>query len=85
MNFLNNIYFLQGVVWRDGVGDPTIAQVAKTEIGYIKRALDYTGPPGQTKKTRDVPLSYVVCQKRISVKFISEDGTLGLPAGSCVR
>merc|ERR1712151_272622 len=73
------------VVWRDGVGDPTIAQVAKKEIPYIRKALENQGTVGQQKAAKKVPISYLVCQKRISVKFISEDGTKGMPAGSCVR
>merc|ERR1711920_326852 len=74
------------VVWRDGVGDPTIREVAAKEIPAIQKSLTPSnGPVGTSQvKAKSIPLSYIVCQKRIAVKFISEDGKLGMPAGSKV-
>lgn len=75
------------VVWRDGVGDAAIEQVASQEIPAIRRALK--NPKGlavgaEAKSAGDVPLAYVVCQKRIATKFLSPDGTQAMPAGSLV-
>jgi len=62
------------IVWRDGVGDSTISQCAIEEISCIENAL-----------SRDTSLSYIVCQKRISTKFLSGDGRRGMPAGTLVE
>merc|ERR1712226_50339 len=75
------------VVWRDGVGDPTIAQVAQQEIPSIRDNLIPGGTVGTKKKTggkSSIPFTYIVCQKRIGIKFLSDDGQLGMPAGSKV-
>jgi len=72
-----NVNPMSCVVWRDGVGDPAIKQVAKEEIPAIRAAL--RGPNGAS-----VPLSYLVVQKRISTKFLSIDGQSALPLGSLV-
>lgn len=57
-----------------GVGDATISQCAEDEINRIESVLS----PGTA-------LSYVVCQKRISTKFLSIDGKQGMPAGTLVE
>ena len=76
---------LSCIVWRDGVGDPTIAQVAKQEIPAIRSALaTNTGPAASTSKPNPVSLAYIVCQKRISTKFLHPDRKSGLPAGALV-
>ena len=61
------------IVWRDGVGDATIGQCAEQEVSFIKGAFD-----------KDVSMSYIVCQKRISTKFLSVDGRQGMPVGTLV-
>mmetsp|Transcript_16083 Transcript_16083/g.23679 ORF Transcript_16083/g.23679 Transcript_16083/m.23679 type:complete len:944 (-) Transcript_16083:8-2839(-) len=77
------------VMWRDGVGDTQIDQAAKDEIPMIKLALanrDLKSTVGVAKKSgsgKDVPLSYLICQKRINTKFITTDKQ-GLPPGSLV-
>jgi len=74
------------IVWRDGVGDPTIAQVAKQEIPAVRSALAKRIQPGSAgaSKTPPVSLAYIVCQKRISTKFLHPNGVNGLPAGALV-
>jgi len=78
------------VVWRDGVGDSTIATVMKQEITQVRRALESAATVGSkakgavTKPSSKVAMSYIVCQKRISTKFLSADGTKGMPAGATV-
>jgi len=66
------------IVWRDGVGDPAINQVARQEIPAVRSAL---APAAGGKK---IPLSYIVVQKRISTKFLSLDGQRAMPVGSLV-
>ena len=76
---------LSCIVWRDGVGDPTIAQVAQQEIPQIRKALESYIPPGaRGSKPPKVSLAYIVCQKRISTKFLHPNGRHGLPVGSLV-
>lgn len=61
------------IVWRDGVGDATISKCANDEIRCIQKCL-----------SSEVALSYIVCQKRISTKFLSADGRQGMPSGTLV-
>jgi len=74
------------VVWRDGVGDNTINQVANQEIPAVRKAID--NPTGQVvggkTQGKKVPLAYIICQKRISTKFLSADGESAMPCGSLV-
>jgi len=73
-------------VWRDGVGDSTISQAAAQEIPAIRAALANSGKvvgAAQTKAPRPVPLSYIVCQKRINTKLLTEDGQK-VPCGALV-
>lgn len=70
-------------IWRDGVGDNTIKQTAREEIPAVQKALKggVVGSSGQANA--DCPLAYIVCQKRINTKFLTDKGE-GLPAGACV-
>ena len=71
------------IVWRDGVGDAAIKQVAGQEIPQIRKAL--AGKVmGAGKKKLPCPLSYMVCQKRIAIKFLSSDGSQAMPVGTLV-
>jgi len=74
------------VVWRDGVGDAAINQVARQEIPAVRQAL--AGPTTVGSKAAKpppvVPLSYIVVQKRIATKFLSLDGQRAMPTGSLV-
>ena len=73
-----NVSPMSCIIWRDGVGDPAIKQVASEEIPSVREALRSAKPDGA------IPLSYLVVQKRISTKFLSIDGTSALPQGSLV-
>jgi hypothetical protein len=66
------------VMWRDGVGNPSIKQVVQEEIQPLRDALHRGNPNAK------VPLSYLVVQKRISTKFISVDGSSALPPGALI-
>ena len=70
-------------VWRDGVGDSTVSQVAEQEIPQVRSALA-SGVIGAPRAKKDVALSYTVCQKRINTKFLADDGT-NIPAGVFVN
>ena len=77
------------IVWRDGVGDAAIKQVASQEIPKLRVALsNSSGPAGSAVITKppgqDVSLAYVVVQKRIATKFLTPDGTQALPPGALV-
>lgn len=69
-------------IWRDGVGDQAIKQTASEEIPAVKQALK-AGTVGAGNANTDCPLAYIVCQKRINTKFLTENGEK-LPAGACV-
>lgn len=71
-------------IWRDGVGDSAIAQVASQEIPAVRAALANPGKVvGQAKAPAPVPLAYVVCQKRINTKFLTQTGDK-VPCGALV-
>jgi hypothetical protein len=76
------------IVWRDGIGDSAFKSAALEEINAIRAGLN--GGVGSDNPTRDVPLSYVVCQKRIDTKFLTSgipnepDGKYGAPSGTLV-
>lgn len=75
------------IVWRDGVGSPAINTVAGQEIPAIRQALAAASStvgqaPGSIPK--EIPLSYIVVQKRIATKFLTMDGEHPLPCGSLV-
>jgi len=75
------------IVWRDGIGDSAFNNAAKEEIDAIHAGLNKT----DDGVDRDVPMSYIVAQKRIATKFLSEglagepDGKYGAPSGTLVR
>ena len=60
-------------IWREGVGDNTIKQVTDQEIPAVRQALQ-GGVVGGGGAKIDVPVSYIVCQKRISTKFLTDTG-----------
>ena len=76
------------IVWRDGIGESAFNNAAQDEITAIQTGLNKT-PDGIAD--RDVPMSYIVAQKRISTKFLSEgiagqpDGKYGAPSGTLVK
>jgi len=73
------------VVWRDGVGDAAINQVAQQEIPAVRQALAGPTTVGAANAVpRLIPLSYIVVQKRIATKFLSLDGQRAMPTGSLV-
>lgn len=78
------------IVWRDGIGDSSLDVHAVEEINGIKAGLNSSGPIGTTG-TRDVPMSYIVCQKRIDTKILTkgvageQDGKYGAPCGTLVE
>lgn len=75
------------IVWRDGIGDSALNNAALEEISAIRAGLNKTDNGAQ----RDVPLSYIVAQKRIATKFLSEgiageaDGKYGAPSGTLIK
>lgn len=79
------------IVWRDGIGDSAFNSAAIEEINAIQAGLNGDGPVGGDGPTRNVPLSYVVCQKRIDTKFLTAnignepDGKYGAPSGTLVQ
>jgi hypothetical protein len=78
------------VVWRDGIGN-TAFDHAALEIRGIRSALASAGSVVGSAGKRDVPLAYIVCQKRIATKFFTKgltnhpDGKFGAPAGTLVE
>jgi hypothetical protein len=79
------------VVWRDGIGDSAFDQQATEEIDAIRAGLNGVKAIGGGAADRDVPLSYIVCQKRIATKFLARgvpnepDGKYGAPSGTLVK
>lgn len=75
------------VIWRDGVGDNAIKQVAAQEVPAVRTALSsaagVVGGAGAGGPPPKVPLSYIVVQKRINTKFLTEDGKK-VPCGAMV-
>lgn len=69
-------------IWRDGVGDNSIKQVTDQEIPAVKQALQ-GGVVGGGAAKADVPVAYIVCQKRINTKFLTDKGEK-LPCGALV-
>ena len=78
------------IVWRDGIGESEFTNSAVEEIDAIRVGLNGGNPVGTSGPDRDVPLSYIVCQKRIDTKFLSKgisnepDGKYGAPSGTLV-
>jgi len=75
------------IVWRDGIGDSAFNNAALEEINAIRAGLNRNNG----SENRDVPMSYIVAQKRIATKFLSEglagepDGKYGAPSGTLVK
>lgn len=68
-----NVSPMSCIVWRDGIGDSAFNNAAVEEIDAIRAGLNNGG-------TRDVPMAYIVAQKRIATKFLSQ-GIAGEPDG----
>jgi len=80
------------IIWRDGIGDSAFDTFAAEEIKGVRAGLEGNTTVGTVAKAKPpVPLSYVVCQKRIATKFVTkgvpghEDGKFGAPSGTLVR
>jgi hypothetical protein len=79
------------VVWRDGIGDSAFDHAAQEEIVGIRAGLNGVKSVGGGAADRDVPLSYIVCQKRIDTKFLARgvanepDGKHGAPSGTLIQ
>jgi aubergine-like protein len=75
------------VVWRDGVGNPAVNQVANQEIPAVRLALAKANANALGDSNEDpeeCPLSYIVVQKSIATKFLSVDGSRAMPTGALV-
>jgi Piwi domain len=75
------------VVWRDGIAE-TAEHHAIEEINGVRRALqalkaNTVGTKGAAPVSQ-VPLAYIVCQKRISTKLLTQDGGRGAASGTMV-
>ena len=82
------------IVWRDGIGDSAFDTLAGDEINGIRAGLSGGKLVGATPAQpagSDVPISYIVCQKRIATKFVTRalpgipDGKYGAPPGTLVE
>jgi hypothetical protein len=79
------------IVWRDGIGDSAFDNAATEEIDAIRAGLNGAKAIGGGPSDRDVPLSYIVCQKRIDTKFLARgvanepDGKYGAPSGTLIQ
>lgn len=77
------------IVWRDGIGESAFGMQAKDEIDAIRKGLNKDTVGVETKS--NIPLSYIVCQKRIDTKLLSKgvpnepDGKYGAPSGTLVE
>eukprot|EP00540_Astrosyne_radiata_P023507 CAMPEP_0116848152 /NCGR_PEP_ID=MMETSP0418-20121206/14834_1 /TAXON_ID=1158023 /ORGANISM="Astrosyne radiata, Strain 13vi08-1A" /LENGTH=339 /DNA_ID=CAMNT_0004479683 /DNA_START=179 /DNA_END=1198 /DNA_ORIENTATION=+ len=80
------------IVWRDGVGDTAIPNTLNQELPALRRALQKRlqrdeGGGGKSMKM-DVPIAFMLCQKRIATKLFFE-GPQGrvtaVPPGTHVR
>jgi len=69
-------------IFRDGVGDSAVKTVAAQEIPAVRSGL-LQAPVGGKGKGAQVPLSYIVVQKRINTKFLTESGSK-VPCGALV-
>jgi len=83
---------MSAFVWRDGIGDSAFDTLAKEEITGIRSGLNGGQQVGAAAKPmNNVPLAYIVCQKRIATKFVTRgvqgypDGKFGAPPGSLIE
>jgi hypothetical protein len=67
------------IVWRDGVGDAAVGPTAAQEIPAVRQALTEASPNSNPS------VAYIVCQKRITTKFITKDGEHSAPPGTIVK
>ena len=74
-----NVNPMSCIVWRDGVGDATISKAVNQEIPGLRNVLASRAPPGV-----ETALSYIVCQKRVNTKFMTADGSYGMPPGALI-
>jgi hypothetical protein len=73
------------IVWRDGISQAAFRQTANEEIGAIRQGLQSDAVVGASKSiAKDVPIAYIICQKRIATKFLVDSGRQGAPAGTLV-
>jgi aubergine-like protein len=70
------------VIWRDGIAESAEHQ-AKEEINGVRQGLSSV-TVGSGEKKQQVPLAYIVCQKRIATKLLTTDGQNGAPPGTQV-
>jgi len=86
-----NVNPMSCIVWRDGIGDSAFDKFASEEIAGLRAGLNASGPVGTKDDKPGVPMAYIVCQKRISTKFVTRnipghpDGKFGAPAGTLVQ
>lgn len=82
-----NVSPMSCIVWRDGVGDAAIDDVAKDEISGVRDALANMNiaDGGGSRMSSEASLAYIVCQKRIATKFLTADGSQGMPAGALIK
>lgn len=86
-----NVSPMSCVVWRDGIGESAFNNAACEEIDAIRAGLNGGEPVGGKSPEKEVPLSYIVCQKRIDTKFLSKDlpnepdGKYGVPSGTLIQ
>jgi Piwi domain len=81
-----NVNPMSCIVWRDGIGDSAFSSEAVEEIDAIRKGVN-----SANTGSKDVPMAYIVAQKRISTKFFSKDiprekdGRWGAPPGTLVQ
>jgi len=77
------------VVWRDGIDEAAEKQIEE-EIQGVRDGLSGGTPVGMSKG-KETPMSFVVCQKRIDTKILSNgvqnesDGKYNAPCGTLVE
>jgi Piwi domain len=83
---------VSAIVWRDGIGDAEFEIGAQEEIDGIREGLENATMDDSRKSASEpVQLAYVVCQKRVAIKFLSkdvaghEDGKFGAPSGTLIQ
>jgi hypothetical protein len=76
--------------WRDGVSDTSFDELVPGELEGIRAGLGAAlsgDDPGEKRKSREVPIAYVICQKSVANKFFCiKDGAAanGAPSGTLV-
>lgn len=84
-----NVNPMSCIIWRDGVGSNSVNTVAGQEIPAVRQALQAASTTAMISAPqsipKNIPLSYMVVQKRISTKFLTTDGQGSLPCGSLIH